>query len=673
VAQGLDSPLLEFPHGPQAGATTRLLDIENLKVAAATGEIVRGVDLSIGRNQVVGLLGESGCGKTTLALAVVGLLRGGRRVIGGSVKLEGNVIVTRDVDRSPELRGRVLGFVPQDPFSALNPLRKIGPQVGRGLLVHRTVPKGQIPTRVKEMLDAMGIPDPNSIVHKYPHELSGGQRQRAAIAAALITHPKLVVADEPTSALDVIVQAQVLDKFVELANELETSVLLVSHDIGCIAERCGRVTAMYAGRVVEFGDTIDVLTNPRHPYVAGLLRSTPQLFGTIGPRLASIAGQPPAIPGELDSCPFAPRCERSEPICVQIEPEYSWPAPAGFACHRPLPVAAGADDEVAESPMTESALRKQVAGMPPRVVAVPDVKPSRPTAQRRTRLRGTLTLGLSIYGAILFVSLAAPLLPLRNPDAQLPQGLASSGAPLNPNLTFLLGTDGMGRDELSRLLYGGRVTFLAATLSVLLAAIVGLTIGLAAAVLPRWFGNALMRATDIGLAVPGLLLAATLGVILGPGVTSLTVALAAVFWAPLARVTYGQALVIVEKPFIESARVAGARTLRIMFREALPHVLPVTAAYAALAVGWAALFESTLGFIGVGVQEPTPSIGTMLGSGLAYYQTNPGLIAFPTLYLGLLVTATTLIGEGLRHRYVSDASLAPTGRAATVLDLRGAA
>ena len=165
-----------------------------------------------------------------------------------------------------------------------------------------------------------------------------------------------------------------------------------------------------------------------------------------------------------------------------------------------------------------------------------------------------------------------------------------------------------------------------------------------------------MRATDIGIAVPALLLATTLGVILGPGFLSLMITLAAVFWAPLARVTYGQAVVVIERPFIESARIAGAKTRRIMFREALPHVLPITAAYAALAVGWGALFESMLGLFGVGVQEPTASIGTMLGSGLAYYQSNPGLIAFPTLYLGLLVTATTLVGEGLRQRYVTGTS-----------------
>jgi peptide/nickel transport system ATP-binding protein len=641
---------------PREPATTEppVLRVSDLRVATPEGDILRGVDLVVSRREVVGLLGESGCGKTTLALAIAGLLRGDRRVVGGSIEFDGSVVVAPGVDRTASLRGSRIGFVPQDPFSALDPLRRIGPQVGRGLVLRGT-PRSQVRGRVVEMLAAMGMPDPDRAVGKYPHELSGGQRQRAVIAAALLSKPTLVVADEPTSALDVIVQAQVLDAFVQLAGELGAAVVFVSHDIGIVAETCHRVAAMYAGRIVEYGPTSQVVSTPRHPYVAGLLASVPRLDAAPTRRLPSIGGQPPHIPGPLAPCAFAPRCWRATEVCRTVEPLCEWPAASGFACHHPL---APGDRPEPSPPAPEAAPRE----------------PGRPEGRSRRPIPRALVLGLVLFGAILAVSLAAPLLPLRNPDAASVRGLAPDGGPLNPNGTYLLGTDFRGRDELSRLIYGGRVTFLASTVAVAVATAVGVAIGLLAAGTRTWLGGALMRATDIGIAVPALLLAATLGAVLGPGIVSLTVALAAVFWAPLARVTYGQALVVRERPFIESARALGETMPRIMFREALPHVLPVTVAYAALAVGWAALFESALGFLGVGVQEPTASIGAMLGSGLPDYQAHFGLVAFPTLYLGLLVTATTLIGEGLRRRYDREsAGRIPSGSVESSLELHRAA
>jgi oligopeptide/dipeptide ABC transporter ATP-binding protein len=546
---------------------------------------------------------------------------------------------------------------------------------------------------VIEMLAAMGMPDPHHAIGKYPHELSGGQRQRAVIAAALLSRPPLVVADEPTSALDVIVQAQVLDAFVELARELGAAVLFVTHDIGIVAESCQRVAAMYAGRIVEYGPTAEVVSTPRHPYVAALLASVPRLDSAPTRRLPSIGGQPPHIPSELAPCAFAPRCWRATEVCWTVEPLSEWPAESGFACHHPLgpgdrpemprptpaveggPVSRGRP-EGNGPPMTSAGSSAEGDAVQPAsgLTAGPPRPPDRTERGSRRPIPRALILGLALLGAILAVSLAAPLLPLRNPDAASVHGLAPDGGPLNPNGTYLLGTDFRGRDELSRLVYGGRVTFLAATVAVAVATGIGLTISLLAAGTRSWLGGALMRVTDIGIAIPALLLAATLGAVLGPGIVSLTVALAAVFWAPIARVTYGQALVVRERPFLDSARALGESTPRIMFREALPHVLPVTIAYAALAVGWAALFESALGFLGVGIQEPTPSIGAMIGSGLPDYQAHFGLVAFPTLYLGLLVTATTLIGEGLRQRYDREpAARIPEGSMESAFELHRAA
>ncbi len=269
-----------------------------------------------------------------------------------------------------------------------------------------------------------------------------------------------------------------------------------------------------------------------------------------------------------------------------------------------------------------------------------------------------LVVGVAVSAAIAFVSIAAPLVAPKDPNFSSVAGLGPDGGPRGPDRTYLLGTDAKGRDLLSRLIFGGRVTFFACVVAVVVALAIGLAIGLAAAAARRrWIGGLLMRGTDIGLAIPGLLLAAAIAQVLGPGISSLTVALAAVFWAPLARVTYGQAVVIRERPFVEAARALGASNVDIMAREVVPHVLPVVAAYAALCVGWAALFESALGFLGVGVQEPTPSIGAMIGSGIAWYKLHPGLIVFPTLYLGVLVTASTLVGEALRRPRQRSAAL----------------
>lgn len=271
-----------------------------------------------------------------------------------------------------------------------------------------------------------------------------------------------------------------------------------------------------------------------------------------------------------------------------------------------------------------------------------------PAGPKRRRPMG-LVVGIVLLSVITGVSIAAPVVAPRDPNFESAEALGPDGGPLDPNATYWLGTDAKGRDVLSRLIFGGRVTFFSSVAAIAAATVIGLLVGLLAVATRSRLGGALMRATDIGLAIPGLLLAAAIAAVLGKGVVSLTIALIAVFWAPLARVTFGQAVVIRERPFVEAARSLGAGSGRIMLHEIVPHVLPVVAAYAALSVGWAALFESSLGFLGVGVQEPTASVGAMLGAGLPFYRSHPGLVAFPAIYLGMLVLATTLIGEGLRQ------------------------
>jgi oligopeptide/dipeptide ABC transporter ATP-binding protein len=288
------------------------------------------------------LVGESGCGKTTLGLAVAGLLGPGRRVVGGSIEFEGGTIVDATTDATRPLRGGRIGFVPQDPFGALDPLRHVGPQLARPLRLHRGLSQDAALTRVGELLAEVGMGDPRAILRKYPHELSGGQLQRAVIASAVSVEPTLLIADEPTSALDVIVQAQVLEAFLELVREVGAAVVLVTHDMGVVAETTSRTATMYGGKIVEFGPTSELLTAPRHPYLGALLGALPRLTDQ-RERLFTIPGQPPPLPGRLWPCSFAPRCPFATQVCTQEEPLADPAAEHRWACHHPLDEAARAE------------------------------------------------------------------------------------------------------------------------------------------------------------------------------------------------------------------------------------------------------------------------------------------------------------------------------------------
>jgi peptide/nickel transport system permease protein len=277
----------------------------------------------------------------------------------------------------------------------------------------------------------------------------------------------------------------------------------------------------------------------------------------------------------------------------------------------------------------------------------PTVAPTRTVESQPWGLR----FGIGLLVLLAIIVILGPIIWSVDPTFESIEGLSEFGEPLHAGVAgHPLGTDPKGRDLLARILLGGRLTLLTALLAVGIATIAGLLIGLAAAGRSRTAGSVLMRFTDLGLAIPGLLLAAAIATILGHGVLSLIVGLAAVFWAPIARVTYGQAVVLREREYVEAARLQGATTLTVLRRHVLPHLLPVVGAYAALSVGWAVLFESALGFLGAGVQEPDASIGSLLGSNLVYYRSHPGLILFPALFLGLLVMAANVVGESMRIR-----------------------
>jgi oligopeptide/dipeptide ABC transporter ATP-binding protein len=306
-----------------------------LQVSAAGGDILRGVDFAVRRGEVTGVVGESGCGKTTLGLAVLGLLGRTRSITAGEIRLDGELIGAPEVDATASIRGSRVSFVPQDPFHSFDPLRRMGPQVRRPLELHRGLSAAAADAQVTDLLGRLDVPEPAAVMRRYPHELSGGMLQRAVIATALSCEPELVIADEPTTALDAIVQVQVIESFVALVRELGTSVVVITHDLRLLERMADRIAVMYAGRIVEFGPASRLLDDPRHPYPVALLESSVRNAAP-GTRLPTIDGQPPSLPGSFPACAFAPRCSRADAICHSDEPSYEWPADEGVACHHPL-------------------------------------------------------------------------------------------------------------------------------------------------------------------------------------------------------------------------------------------------------------------------------------------------------------------------------------------------
>jgi oligopeptide/dipeptide ABC transporter ATP-binding protein len=285
-----------------------------------TVDAVRGVDLDLFPGQITVLLGESGSGKSVTARSVLRLYGRGAKVT-GSAELGGVDLLSLSPGEMLAVRGAEVAMVPQDPTASLDPLRRVGAQLVEVLLQHKVVPgRKEARERSLELLASVGIPDPPRVARSFPHELSGGLRQRVVIAIAVSCDPQVLLADEPTTALDVTVQAQILDLFAGLAKRLGSAVLLVTHDVGVAAEVGNQVGVMYAGRIVEFGPVDEVLTDPRHPYTAALLRSIPTP-GVERGRLKSIQGQPP-VSGQIPAgCPFAPRCPSALPACTEHDPD----------------------------------------------------------------------------------------------------------------------------------------------------------------------------------------------------------------------------------------------------------------------------------------------------------------------------------------------------------------
>ena len=319
-----------------------LLSVEDLEVRfwTARGLIhaVNGISFDIAPGETLGIVGESGCGKSVTSLAIMGILPRAGRVTNGSARFEGRELIGLTDEELRTIRGKEIAMIFQDPMTSLNPVITIGRQLREALETHFDMDKDEAEKRSGELLDRVGIPSAKMRLKDYPHQFSGGMRQRAMIAMALACEPKLLIADEPTTALDVTIQAQILDLLRELVAERDTALILITHDLGVVAGMCERVNVMYAGMFMETGTASQVFAKPRHPYTLGLLQSVPRLDAARKTALHPIEGSPRDMLFPPKECPFAPRCRyeveqsrKEVPPLEQIEPGHK------VACFNPVP------------------------------------------------------------------------------------------------------------------------------------------------------------------------------------------------------------------------------------------------------------------------------------------------------------------------------------------------
>jgi peptide/nickel transport system ATP-binding protein len=319
--------------------STPILEVRDLRVEFATRRgtltAVDDVSFEVAPGEVLGVVGESGAGKSLTGMAVIGLLDPPGRIAGGEIRLEGRRIDNLPRDEMRRLRGGRIGTIFQDPLTALDPLYTVGEQLVETIRTHLPVSAREARERAFAMLTEVGIPAPDRRIDQYPHEFSGGMRQRVVIALALCAQPRVVIADEPTTALDVSTQAQIIALLKRLTRSHGTAVVLITHDMGVIAETADRVTVMYAGRIAEIGPVRDVIHAPRHPYTAGLMGAIPKI-GSGRQRLVQIDGAMPRLGAIPAGCAFHPRCDRRRAPCDSERPDLSGGGSHEAACWYPL-------------------------------------------------------------------------------------------------------------------------------------------------------------------------------------------------------------------------------------------------------------------------------------------------------------------------------------------------
>ena len=396
---------------------------------------VDGVSFTVGRSEIVGLVGESGCGKTMSGLATMRLLPNGGRIDSGAIRIGGTDVLSLTERQMCAVRGNQIAMIFQDPMTSLNPTMTIGDQIADAVLIHRDTSRAAAAKRAADVLDLVGMPRAAERLGQFPHQLSGGLRQRVMIAMALACEPDVLIADEPTTALDATIQAQILALLEKLKTELGMGILLVTHDMGVIAAHADRVLVMYAGRIVEAAETVALFDESRHPYTKALLRSIPQPDRPARGQLYNIPGAPPNLALELTGCRFRPRCPRALEECAETDPVLR-DAGAGhaFACINPEPPEA----DVAGGPEPAAAAESSYAGAD----REPILKLENVVKDFRVK-RGVFSSEVRIAHAVSGVSLE-----------------------IYPGETFgLVGESGCGKSTVSRLIVGlerptsGKITF----------------------------------------------------------------------------------------------------------------------------------------------------------------------------------------------------------------------
>jgi oligopeptide/dipeptide ABC transporter, ATP-binding protein, C-terminal domain len=312
-----------------------LCEVRNLHTAFRIKDTyydaIENVNLSLYSNEVLAIVGESGCGKSTLATTIMGLHDFNYTKVSGEVIFEDKNLLTLDQDEYNKIRGGKIGMIFQDPLSALNPLQRIGEQIEEALTYHTKFSKEEKKARVLELLEKVGIENPSRVYRQFPHQLSGGMRQRVMIAMALSCKPKMIIADEPTTALDVTIQAQILDLLTDLQNEIKAGIILITHDLGVVAQMADRVAVMYAGQVVELADSMELFNNPLHPYTKSLLNSIPQIDVEDEKDLHVIQGMVPSLKNlPRQGCRFAPRIPHIAESSHEEDPQMHEVIPGHF-------------------------------------------------------------------------------------------------------------------------------------------------------------------------------------------------------------------------------------------------------------------------------------------------------------------------------------------------------
>ncbi len=306
--------------------TQKLLEVKNLRTSFFThlGEVkaIRGISFHVNEGEAIGIVGESGSGKSVSSLSVMRLLQFPGKIVGGEVLFKGENLVNKPKKEMMKIRGNEIAMIFQDPMTSLNPVFTVGNQIMEVILKHQKITKTEAKEKAIEMLKLVGIPSPEKRIKNYPHEFSGGMRQRAMVAIALSCEPDLLIADEPTTALDVTIQAQILDLIKGLNTKLGTSTILITHDLGVVADVCSRIVVMYGGLIMEEGTKREIFYEPRHPYTMGLLKSIPKVASDTKTRLVPIVGTPPDLLKPPTGCPFFARCDYAMNICREKQPPY---------------------------------------------------------------------------------------------------------------------------------------------------------------------------------------------------------------------------------------------------------------------------------------------------------------------------------------------------------------